>query len=304
VPSPLANSPAQEPDVTHTRASGVFDIPALLRLWHLASMDAPSVAVVWSLAFAWAMNVRLPAWVPLLLALGTWTLYVGDRLLDARAGLRNGKRTHLRERHYFHWRHRRVLLAVAACTSCAVLVIIFKEMPLAARNRNSILAAAALAYFSGVHAGNRIPGWLRRFFSKELLVGVLFTAGCMLPTFSRMAISANLAASRWPLIVSAIFFAAIAWLNCRAIECWESGNARRVFFAACILGQVGMLLVGLIGPILFRAGALLAAGTVSALLLALLDSRRHRIAPLALRALADVVLLTPALLLWIGIHPQ
>ena len=304
MPSPLANSPTEEPDFVRERASRALDFPAPLHLWHLASMDAPSVAVVWSLAFAWAMNVRLPAWVPLLLALGTWTVYVGDRLLDARTGLQNGNRSHLRERHYFHWRHRRILLAVAACASCAVLVIIFERMPLAARNRNSILAAAALAYFSGVHAGNRMPEWLRRLFSKELLVGVLFTAGCMLPTFSRMGLSTNVTASRWPLIVSAIFFAAVAWLNCRAIECWESGNTFQVFFAACILGQAGILLVGLIGPILFRTGALLAAGTASALLLALFDSKRHRFTPLALRALADVVLLTPALLIWIGTHPR
>jgi hypothetical protein len=46
--------------------------------------------VAWSLNFAWAAGVNLPKWVPVLLALGTWAVYVGDRLLDARAAFRSG----------------------------------------------------------------------------------------------------------------------------------------------------------------------------------------------------------------------
>jgi len=301
VPSPLANSRAQRRDLVHTRADSVSSLPAPLRLWHLASLDAPTVAVVWSLAFAWAVHISLPAWVPLLLALGTWAVYVGDRLLDALAGLRSGNFSRLRERHYFHWRHRGVLLTLAACASCAAVAIIFEAMPLAARNRDTILAAAALAYFSGVHAGHGLPGWLRRSFSKELMVGVLFTAGCAMPAFSRMGMSPNETASRWPLIVVAIFFGLIAWLNCQAIECWESACEFRVSLAGN-LGLAGIFLVGLIAPILPRTGALLAAGTASALLLALLDVKRRRFLPLTLRAFADVVLLTPMVAIGLGMH--
>jgi len=54
--------------------------PVPLRLWHLASLDAPTVAVVWTLGFAWAASVRLPPWIPVLLALATWAVYVADRL--------------------------------------------------------------------------------------------------------------------------------------------------------------------------------------------------------------------------------
>ncbi len=81
-----------------------------LRLWHLASLDAPTVAVVWSFAFAWSAGIKLPDWVSALLVLAVWPVYVIDRLLDARAGLRSQNLDRLRERHLFHWRHRRLLL--------------------------------------------------------------------------------------------------------------------------------------------------------------------------------------------------
>lgn len=70
------------------RTSRIFDAWAPVKLWHLSSLDAPTVAVVWSLGFGWAAGVRLPFWVPVLIALGTWAVYIGDRLLDARSALR------------------------------------------------------------------------------------------------------------------------------------------------------------------------------------------------------------------------
>ena len=57
----------------HSRAAArPVDAPAPLRLWHLASLDAPTVAAVWGLAFAWAAHIALPRWIPALLALGTF----------------------------------------------------------------------------------------------------------------------------------------------------------------------------------------------------------------------------------------
>jgi hypothetical protein len=49
-----------------------LEAPNLLRLWHLSSLDAPTVAAVWSLGFAKAAGVRLPEWGPVLLILVTW----------------------------------------------------------------------------------------------------------------------------------------------------------------------------------------------------------------------------------------
>jgi len=287
----------REQDCTGSRVGVTrrqFDVPAPLRLWHLASFDAPSIAVVWALGFAWAAQIHLPHWVPVLLALATWAVYVGDRLLDARAGLRSGTLHHLRDRHYFHWRHRGVLLVLAVSAAGAAAAIIFSLMPLGIRAHDSVLAVAALAYFSGVHSDRKVaqvaPAFLSRILSKEFLVGVLFTAGCFLPTLSRA--TASHLTLLWPVCGVAVFFAALAWLNCRSIECWESGKASCVP-AACLLGLGGLLLAASFAGAQPRPAALLAAGAISAMLLALLDRIRGRLTPLALRVAADLVLLTP-----------
>lgn len=255
-----------------------------MRFWHLASLDAPTVAAVWSLAFAWIVRVRLPLWVLALQVLVVWTVYVGDRLLDARAGLRRWG-SELRERHFFHWRYRRILAPLAAVSGFAAACIVLHWMPVGARERDSVLAVASLAYFTRVHAGSMRA---RSIVSKELLVGVLFTAGCALPAGSR---------ADWrALVLPVVFFAGLAWLNCRAIERWESGQpgiARAARWAA-YAGAAAAAVLALAEP---RTAALLAAGALSALLLGWLDRLRERIAPVTLRAAADLVLLTPALLL-------
>lgn len=264
--------------------------PRSLALWHLMSLDAPTVAVVWSLALARAADVRLPAWTPVLLALGTWTVYVGDRLLDAQRALRAGDTHTLRERHWFHWRHRRALLpaACAAAALCAALVL--AEMPADFRTRNSMLAVAALAYFSGVHLPRR-PRWFPALASKELLVGVLFCAGCALPALLRAD-----AAGRNACLIAAAYLAAVAWLNCHAIDRWEAAS-ERIAWKAGAVAMVGLLLSGVLFARHPAAAMLTAVAAASGLLLAALDRSRAWMSPLTLRACADLVLLAPVVLL-------
>ena len=274
-----------------------MDAPKPLALWHLASFDAATVAVVWSLAFAWVGGVRLPLWTPILLALVAWSVYVGDRLLDARASLRRGNLDQLCERHYFHWRHRYVLVPLAAGAALAAASIIFVAMPHGALAPNTMLGAAAFAYFSGVHSRRKLP----RLVTKEFLVGAIFTAACALPAWLRMRAHGAPFAAQWPFAAMAAYFAALAWLNCHAIARWESGQATRGRFAAvrtlgAALALAGLLLACIVAAEHPRAAALLGAGAASALLLALLDRGRERLTPLALRAAADFVLLTPLLL--------
>ena len=322
-PLELRRAPFRAGESSSTSAaSRVFDAPLPLGLWHLASLDAPTVAAVWVLAFAWAARVSLPAWVPLLLALAAWTVYVGDRLLDARAALRTGDLHRLRQRHHFHWRHRWIFVPLAVAAASAAAWMVLALVPLGARRRDSVLAAAALVYFTRVHSVRNLPHAFARLLSpplsKEFLVGVLFTAGCFLPAFSRAAVQSGL--HLWPLFVPAFFFALLAWLNCRAIEFWESETCGRLMensipakglersgrgneskiqpsSAAVLLALSGLLAAVLLYPTQPRPASLIAAGAASALLLALLDRLRGRLTPLALRAAADLVLLTPLALL-------
>lgn len=303
MPSPLTQVAGYDP--LNTRLSGetrraasrygtgaqLFQTPLPLALWHLASFDAPTVAVVWSLAFAWLADVRLPLWAPLLLALMAWSVYIGDRLLDALAGLRHPELHPLRERHHFHWRHRFVLLSLAMLALLAALRIIVVNLPHRALTPDSLLGAAAFAYFSGVHSRRKLP----RLVTKEFLVGVIFTSGCMLPAWLRLR-SAGLDSLRLAdFFVPVIYFAALAWLNCHAIAQWESDRVRircTVTELGAALAAAGLLLAAVLAADT-RAALLLAAASAGALLLAMLDRARGRLTPLALRAAADFVLLTP-----------
>jgi hypothetical protein len=258
-------------------------------------MDAPTVAVVWALAFAWAARIHLQPWIALTLACGTWSVYVADRLLDARRAISVNKLDSLHERHYFHWRHKNLFAPLAICCAAIAAALILRLMPPVVCERNSALAAAALAYFSGVHSSARLPHWLPGIPSKELLVGVIFTTGCAAPTLWHMR------TYPLPLMTCFVFFAALAWVNCFAIEQWESATRRpRVVLAALILGCVGLLFCLAFAFSHSRIAALFVAGALSAILLAILDRARTRLTPLALRTLADLVLLTPAILIALG----
>jgi len=307
MPLPLANSSARIGRCAQiTPIGGLLDLPALLRLGHLTSLDAPAVAGLWALCFASAARIHLPGWVPLLLVLGTWSVYVGDRLLDARRALASDQTRSLRERHYFHWRHRRLLIPLAASAAAAAATIIFSKMPAALRERDSVLALAALVYFSGVHlpgAQRRIPtllvpapSRLAPLRSKEFLVAILFTAGCALPTLTRLhgVSTASLAA----LLLLIAYFACLAWLNCAAIECWESGGASRIGARALVLGGAGLLGGVACAAANLPMGLALIAGAASALLLGVLDRRREKLTPVSLRCAADLVLLTPIVCLF------
>jgi hypothetical protein len=272
--------------------------PAPLRLWHLTSLDAPTVAFVWTLAFAWAIHIRLPLWLPAVVSLSAWACYIADRLMDARKARRSHsselyESTSLRERHRFHWRNRRILLPVAVFAVCAASVLVLRFMPLHAQERDSALAIAAFAYFGSVHSSRRPR---RALLPKELLVALVFTLACAAPAFTRTS------ADHAMLLVPIAVFIALAWLNCHAIETWESSflhaatGIRRLGYslaALLVLAAVAELAV-MHAP---RIAALLLMASVSAALLGLLDQFREHLTPLALRAAADLVLLTPLALL-------
>ncbi|MFZ2023270.1 MAG: hypothetical protein WB567_11650 [Terracidiphilus sp.] len=316
VPLPLATAPSQ-----HIRtANPAMGAERALVLWHLTSLDAPTVAAVWSLAFAWSSDQHVRPWTLLLLVLATWCIYVLDRLLDAHSGLQAPLRNGLRERHIFHWRHRVILLPLAGGAACAAAAVVFTLLPSIVWEPGSVMAIASFTYLSGVHlrqvTTNYAAGNSRFFPTKEFFVALLFTAGCALPSWSRMHASSAMQSSVWPFWVPAGCFAALAWLNCVCIAHWETADTSPApcerdqraswfygigmpahFLAAIFLAIIGMTLAAIAVAAHPRTAALLVAASTSAILLALLDRFRGRIAPSTLRAAADLALLTPVALL-------
>jgi hypothetical protein len=283
-----------------TQRPAQFEAPSLLRLWHLTSLDAPTVALVWTFCFAWLAHLRLPFWPPVALALAAWSVYITDRLLDARFAHHKSTASSLQERHNFHWKHRARFLPVAILTAVAAVALDLHYMPYAARVYASFLATAALVYFAAVHS-IRLPSRIdshrfvlaRFFLPKELLVAVIFTLACAGPAWVRSNTSTRLAS-----LATIFAFIALAWLNCRAIDAWESTLPPRapIFLHAILLAAVALAAaaIALRSP---RTAAMFFAASISAALLALLDRRRCRFAPTTLRAAADLALLVPAALL-------
>lgn len=274
-----------------------------------------------------AVHLHLPAVAPLMLAMGTWLLYVADRLLD---GLLIRQQALLRERHIFHLRHRNAFLLAAACDVVALTVLALHFMPGFVFRAYLVLAGCALIYLLAVHM--RPHTWLRPLpllVPKELAVGLIFAAAVGLPTWERLR-SSPADPSRTLLLLLLLLFAALCTLNCIAIETWEvdpdpnpdrvpersAGNAaafgrqiglhpltsalgRHLTPVALLLAGMAAIVAGFLFIFFHNEAAMaLSLGLgLSALAFAALDRRRSSIPPLALRIAADTVLLTPLLIL-------
>lgn len=285
-------------------------VRTMLHRWHLFSLDAPTIATLWTALIARSAGVALPATSLVAMFLVVWMLYAADRLLDARP-LRDAlavdrellHSVELEPRHRFHHQHRRYFLVTLVCVT-GVLGALLPSLPIAALRLDLLLGTMLAGYFVMIHVieGVRLP--------KEIAVGLFFAAAVFIPTIScRPELRAQLA----PM---AMLFAAVCSFNCLAIYRWEHIAASR---QGAVDGQSGMsrphaltlwatnhlrpigccLLLGTIaatwarGP--GRPDCIAIAAAIAALLL--LDVCRDRFAPVTLRALADLALATP-LLVW------
>jgi|SRR6185437_4648167 len=273
--------------------------------WHLLSLDAPTVAALWAWSIGRAAHVAISADSLLLLFLGTWLLYVADRLLD---GVHQDS-ARLRERHLFYRRHRVAAMAAAVPVAAVLGWLVVLHMLDRARRADLVLFALAAAYFALVHL--RGPA-IERWFPKELLVGLIAATAIAVPAWSRTTLSKSGAI----FVVFIALFASVCWLNCVAIEKWERPRSALVRGAPIVdpttrwgqrrLRRIGaaIAVVAIFGAGAFlglgnaAAAALCLAGAASAALLALLDVAHARggISAFHLRIAADVALLTPLLL--------
>ncbi len=291
--------------------SRLFTLPrhSPLVWWHLLSLDAPTVAVVWSWAFARAFDIALPWFALLTLGLGTWCVYVADRLLD---GWRSGRSTQLRERHLFYARHRRIFLSALVAAFLPLIYFLFLRVAHAVRIDDVLLATLGLVYFILIHGpdkrdANGRRAWMPRklWIPKEITVGILFAVATAIPAWSRLH-----GKPLWmPMVV--VLFSGICCWNCIAIQIWENGcvqdsrraepvhpltawvGARLQWFAAILfIVAVGVAALAPTPEIRILA----ALCSLSGVFFLLLHHFHRRMHSRTLRVAVDMALLTP--LLW------
>jgi hypothetical protein len=254
----------------------------------LLSLDAPTVAALWTWFIARAVHIHLPLAAPAAMVFAVWILYAVDRLLDA---ARADTGDELEPRHHFHYRHRRAFLSGMALAAVA-LVAFLPRLDAVAIRLYLLEGAFLIAWFLIVHATrstHRLP--------KEIAVGLFFSAAVFVPTVARAPAQCLM------LMPSAILFAALCSLNCLFIYAWEYRPTSRPPHATTHLALAHLptlaVSVALAGAALAVAHSnpVPAACSLAAALLLLLHRGRALLTRTHLRAAADLALLTPILLL-------
>lgn len=306
--APLRNLPPESGPYLVPRKPVPSTGPSPLVLWHLLSLDAPTVAAVWTVFIGWCAGVRL-SWVdPVAMFVAVWILYAADRLLDAKPLFTSPLPTTLEERHHFHHRHRARFLRCMLAASLPLTFLLHWTNE-GALHLYVLLACLLSAWLLLVHA-RPAPSATSHRLPKELAVGVFFPAAVFIPTVARAP------ALRAPLLPIALAFATICTLNCLFLYAWEHPRKRgfahlstriavRHLKAIALVCTLAIDLLFLIVETMHRpdgscwlgslahAPAALGACTLSGVALLLLHVFRNRIHPTCLRALADLVLLTP-----------
>ena len=156
------------------------DSPSALALWHLLSLDAPTVATLWLVFVARTTHTALPPLLAPAMFLAVWLIYAADRLLDAARTQDPGRLADpsaLEPRHCFHQRHRISFFAAMVVAAISLSCLLFETRLPAAYLP---LAAIFLAWFAAVHLP-RVPAAAR--LPKEPVTGLIFAAAVFAPEF-------------------------------------------------------------------------------------------------------------------------
>ena len=268
-----------------------------LALWHLFSLDAPTVAALWTWFIARAAHLRLPAFATLAMALAVWMLYAADRLMDARLlDARSAHEDTLEARHLFHHHHRSAFLSGIFAAS-VILAALLPRLDSQSIRLYLILGGLVFGYFVLIHAArsaHRLP--------KEIAVGIFFAAATFIPTVARRP------GLRLALLPPALLFAVLCSLNCLFIYAWEHpalershppNAATRLALRHLPLIATGVVLTGIALALLDRhtPWPIPFAAAIAAIFLLIVNRSRSHIHSTTLRASADMALLTPLLLL-------
>lgn len=274
------------PGMVASAVSAVLEVLGRgLRAWHLLSLDAPTVAMLWAWYLVRAQGEESSGWSIPLLGVATWLLYVADRLLDGYRG------QGLCERHVFHRRYRRRLIPLAGVMAGALTWAAWVLLPREELRVALGLAAVVALYLAAVHVSRAAGRWL----PKTMAVAVIFAVAVSVPAWT---LADHLTgAGRAALGFKVALFAGVCWLNCVAIKRWEGQSAVHAStrWAGSHLWALAFTAVCI--AVLAMPSRVAMAVLLSALILAGLDAVRGRLSALQLRIAADVALLSP--LLWL-----
>jgi hypothetical protein len=323
---------------------------SVLALWHLLSLDAPTVAALWTVIIAHCAGLTLGWTAPAAMFVAVWMIYAADRLLDSRqlddrlldarlldarlldaqlldARLLDARLLEaqlldrsppsdrnpppdLEARHRFHHQHRRRFLAIIILASLG-LVFLLHRIAAPALHLYALLATLLAAWLLLIHV-RPLPTMASHRLPKELAVGLFFPAAVFIPTVARDP------SLRLALLPAAALFAAVCTLNCLFVYAWEHPAPRlhahwTTRWATGHLIHLAALVVA-VAALVALSGALRAlvptlasslslsrwpalACALSAGLLLVLHLLRRRFSGVHLRASADLVLLTPLLVM-------
>ncbi len=266
------------------------------------SLDAPLVAVAWQSALGRAARLPLRWHHGFILGAAVWLAYVADRWIE---GWRLAPGQVMTQRHYFCLRWRWPVAAAWLLVLVAALTVSGRFLAPRELVAGLLLLGPVLVYLLShqlIH--RRHP----RRAPKEVCVALLFAAGVVCFTVAQHP--AALRELAGPLAL----FALLCFTNCSLISLWEDEVDRahdQTSLALQFPGSHGVVrrlpwLIALVGAILALAGVPAIAGVTwcaaaGGVLLGLLDLRHRQLGRQLSRALADVVLLTPFVLLaWQG----
>jgi hypothetical protein len=264
---------------------------------NLVCLDAPVVAVIWQWLFAQTFEVPASVGNSAALFLTAWLIYLGDRLADA-SSLSPGSPRSLRQE--FCVRHREIWLVALLMMGGLDAYVIWQTTAAVTFVVGMVVGLLALIYLLLNHPLGRI--W-RVVPLKECAIGFVFAAGTL------VALLPAIPQINGAFLLAAVAFAFLCALNCISIACWEraldetqrkTSIATRHPAVASLIGKIAFLLaLAVFGAALIYRDAAMVFGCVgvSAILLAVLDTWRGTIGEDQQTALADLVLLTPAVAL-------
>jgi hypothetical protein len=284
--------PEREASIAITRVAPV--------VWlNLACLDAPLVSVVWLSLFARTFHSSVESVNCVALFLTAWLIYLADRLADSCSLPEGGPRS---LRHEFCLNHRQIWVGMLAVIASTDAYLIWRSI-----GDETLFAGAVIGTLALIHLviNHLLGGTWPPLPLKELAIGCLFAAGTLVALFPGFPPLTG------TLISSGIAFACLCTLNCISIAFWErelDDSQRKVSFATRYPGldqHLGTLLIALalgsgLAAIIYRQAApMLVSVSASAFLLALLDSFREKISRDQRTALADLVLFTPLVALFL-----